>query len=199
MRGGRQEIPVDHSKLGDETLLLLVARGYEEALGELYDRYSGLVFSIACEFLGDRDAADEILQEVFTRVWLKAHTYRPERGEAKVWLASLARHLAIDAMRKRRLRPEGYSIDLSAVDFMLTSRADSPEEAAASALQQQRLRAALEALPQEQRQALALAYFGGYTHSEIAEMLNQPLGTVKTRIRSALHKLRRAMEDSHEG
>lgn len=190
---------MDHSRLSDETLLLLVARGHEEALGELYDRYSGLVFSIACEFLRDRDAADEIMQEVFTRVWLKAHTYRPERGEVKTWLASLARHLAIDALRKRQLRPEGHSIDLSAVDFMLTSRADSPEDAAASALQEQRLRAALEALPQEQRQALALAYFWGYTHGEIAEMLNQPLGTVKTRIRSALHKLRRAMEDSHEG
>ena len=192
-------IGVDYSGLNDETLLLLIARGHEEALGELYDRYNGLMFSIALEFMGDRALADDILQEVFTKVWSKADTYRPELGEVKIWLASLTRHQAIDMLRKRRLRPEGHSLDVEAMDFKLASEVPNPEEAAARSWQEHRLRQALAELPQEQRQALALAYFGGYTHRQIAEMLNEPLGTVKTRIRSAIHRLRDAMEDSQDG
>lgn len=190
-----QEFVVNYSEFSDQTLLLLVSRQHEDALSELYDRYNGLIFSIAFEFVNDRGIADEIMQEVFVQVWLKADTYQPDRGDAKVWLASLTRHKAIDVLRKRNLRPEGHSVDIESVTFKLSSKAIDPEDAADLALQSERLRGAIAELPEAQRQVLALAFFRGYTHTEIAEALNQPLGTVKTRIRSAIHQLREVLQN----
>jgi len=187
---------LDYSKLRDESLLYMICRRHEAALGELYNRYSGLVFSIALEIVGDRGLADDILQEVFASVWQKADSYRMDRGEVKVWLASLARHRAIDVRRKQDHCPEGHTVDLATVDFSLAASTPDPEEAAAAALQEQRLREALHTLPAEQRQALQLAYFGGLTTKEIAERLGEPQGTIKTRIRLALLKLRQALEDA---
>jgi len=187
---------LDYSKLRDESLLYMICRRHEAALGELYNRYNGLVFSIALEIVGDRGLADDILQEVFASVWQKADSYRMDRGEVKVWLASLARHRAIDVRRKQDHCPEGHTVDLATVDFSLAASTPDPEEAAAAALQEQRLREALHTLPAEQRQALQLAYFGGLTTKEIAERLGEPQGTIKTRIRLALLKLRQALEDA---
>jgi RNA polymerase sigma-70 factor (ECF subfamily) len=189
---------VNYSKLRDESLLYMISKQHEAALGVLYDRYNGLIFSIALEILGDRDAADDVLQEVFARVWHKADSYHRDRGDVKVWLASLARHRAIDVKRRQNHCPEGHSIELSAVDFGLPSNSPDPEEAADIALQGQRVREALSELPEEQRQALTLAYFGGLTTKQIAEQLREPQGTIKTRIRLALLKLRQALAISDE-
>ncbi len=184
---------LDYSKLCDESLLYLIGRRHEAALGALYDRYNGLVFSIALEIVGDRQIANDILQDVFASVWQKADSYRVDRGQVKVWLASLARHRAIDVKRKQIRDPEGHSVDLATMDFGLTADTPDPEDTVDVALQGQRLREALNVLPPEQRQALEMAYFGGLTTKEIAERLGEPQGTIKTRIRLALLKLRQAL------
>ncbi|GAB4575205.1 MAG: sigma-70 family RNA polymerase sigma factor [Anaerolineae bacterium] len=186
---------MDYSRFLDETLLLLVARGNESALGELYDRYNGLVFSIALEILGDRDQADEVLQEVFARVWQRADTYAPDRGAVKHWIASLARYRAIDVLRRQTRRPDGHPVDLEEVDFRLSEDNPDPEEVVDQAFDRRRVRLALRQLPEEQRQVLALAYLRGLTHRQIADLLHLPVGTVKTRIRLGLQKLRKALDE----
>jgi RNA polymerase sigma-70 factor (ECF subfamily) len=159
-------------------------------LGELYERYSRLVFSLAWNLVGDQATAEEITLDVFTRIWEKAETYRPEQAKVSTWLTSIARYRSIDMLRRRGSRPEQHSVGFAELAPDIAFSADGPEEAAELAMQQQRVRAAIAALPSDQKQVLALAYFKGYSHREIAEALNQPLGTVKTRIRLAMQKLR---------
>jgi RNA polymerase sigma-70 factor (ECF subfamily) len=181
---------VNYSALDDQTLIRLVARAHADALGELYERYSRLVFSLAWNLVGDQATAEEITLDVFTRIWEKAETYRPEQAKVSTWLTSIARYRSIDMLRRRGSRPEQHSVGFAELAPDIAFSADGPEEAAELAMQQQRVRAAIAALPSDQKQVLALAYFKGYSHREIAEALNQPLGTVKTRIRLAMQKLR---------
>lgn len=181
---------VDYSALDDATLVRLVARAHADALSVLYDRYSRLVFSLASSLVGDRASAEEITLDVFIRIWEKAETYRPEQAKVSTWLTSITRHRAIDVLRRQGSRPEQHSVSWAELSAELMPETNDPEQATELALQQQRVRAAIAALPADQRQALALAFFNGYTHREIAEALNQPLGTVKTRIRLAMQKLR---------
>jgi RNA polymerase sigma-70 factor (ECF subfamily) len=181
---------VNYSALDDQTLIRLVARAHADALGVLYERYSRLVFSLAWNLVGDQATAEEITLDVFTRIWEKAETYRPEQAKVSTWLTSIARYRSIDMLRRRGSRPEQHSVGFAELDSDDLSSADGPEEAAELAMQQQRVRAAIAVLPSEQIQVLALAYFRGYSHREIAAVLNQPLGTVKTRIRLAMQKLR---------
>lgn len=187
---------MDYSSLSDETLVkLAAARAHQDALGELYGRYGRLVFSLALNVVGDHATAEEITLDVFTRVWKSADTYRPEQAKVSTWLTSITRHRAIDVLRRQGSRPEQHSVgwaEVSPDNFPSTS---SPEEAAEIGLERQRVRAAMAELPLDQRQALALAYFKGYTHREIAEALDQPLGTVKTRIRLAMQKLRQMLQE----
>ena len=181
---------MDYSQQDDQTLLSLIVTAHEPALGALYDRYSRLVFSLAYQTVGDYTLAEEITQDVFLRVWEKADTFRPEQGRAATWLASIARNRAIDLYRRRSVRPEG-----NRADWDLESGPDLPDkqnvEAEAELAQRAvAVRQALRELPEEQRLVLTYAYFQGYSHSQIAETLNEPLGTVKTRIRLAMQKLR---------
>jgi RNA polymerase sigma-70 factor (ECF subfamily) len=187
---------VDYSSLNDETLVrLAAARTHQDALSELYDRYSRLVFSLALNVVGDHATAEEITLDVFTRVWKSADTYRPEQAKVSTWLTSITRHRSIDVLRRQSSRPEQHSVGWAEVSPDNVPSTGSPEEAAEIALERQRIRAAMAELPLDQRQALALAYFKGYTHREIAEALEQPLGTVKTRIRLAMHKLRQMLRE----
>jgi RNA polymerase sigma-70 factor (ECF subfamily) len=186
---------LDYSTLNDETLIKLLSRSHPQALGELYDRYSRLVFSLALNMVGDHATAEEITLDVFVRIWEKADTYRPERARVNTWLVSITRHRSIDVLRRRGSRAEQHSVGWADVSQDALPSVDGPEEAAELALQQQRVRAAVTQLPPEQQDVLALAYFKGYTHSEIAQALGQPLGTVKTRIRLALQKLRHTLLD----
>jgi RNA polymerase sigma-70 factor (ECF subfamily) len=181
---------VNYTTFDDETLIGLVARAHADALSELYDRYSRLVFSLAWNLVGDQATAEEITLDVFTRIWEKAETYRPEQAKVSTWLTSIARYRSIDMLRRRGSRPEQHSVGFAELAPDDMSSADGPEEAAELAMQQQRVRAAIASLPSDQKQVLALAYFKGYSHREIAQALNQPLGTVKTRIRLAMQKLR---------
>lgn len=183
----------DYAALDDETLLGLITSARTEALGALYDRYGRLVFSVAIHMVGDGPAAEEITQDVFVRVWQRAAQYRADRGKVSTWLAGIARHRAIDRLRRRGARAEQHSVLWSEETPGGSLAHDGPEEQVAIALERERVRAAVAELPEEQQQVLALAYFRGLTQREIADQLDLPLGTVKTRIRLGMDKLRQAL------
>jgi len=178
----------DHTVCSDETLISLIAQSQEQALAQLYDRYYRLIFSIALAIVDDSDTAEEITLDVFMRVWQKAGTYRAEQAKASTWLTQIARHHAIDVLR-RTARMHRFIVSWDETISHVESSGPNPEESAEIALRRERMRAALAQLPPEQRQALILAYFGGYTQSQIADLLVQPLGTIKTRLRLALRKV----------
>ncbi len=184
-----------YAALDDETLIRQIAAAHTEALGALYDRYARLVFSLAYHTVGNYAAAEEITQDVFTNIWEKAATYRPDQGKVSTWLTSIARHRAIDTLRRQGARPERRSIDWAAAAPTALPRLAGPEDAVLAHLERQRVRSAVATLPEDQRLVLSLAFFEGKTHSEIAAELGQPLGTVKTRIRLAMQKLRQLLQD----
>ena len=184
---------MDYTQFDDETLIRLVAHEQAEALGTLYDRYGRLVFGLALNAVGNPSTAEEVTQDVFLRIWQKADTYRAEQSKVSTWLTSIARNRAIDVLRQQRVRPEQRAVEWAEVPAAAVPQAQGPEEEVALALEQQRVRSAVAQLPEEQRQVLALAYFRGYSHSRIAELLGQPLGTVKTRIRLGMGRLRQML------
>jgi RNA polymerase sigma-70 factor (ECF subfamily) len=186
---------LDYSALDDNTLIRLIIQARPEALSALYDRYGRLVYSMALHATGDAETAEEIAQDVFVRVWEKAVTYRSEQAKVSTWLASIARYRAIDVLRQKGARPERSSVGLDDLVPGMEPRVDSPEGAAEKSIEHARVRAAVASLPKEQQRALELAYFQGLSHSEIAEWLDEPLGTVKTRIRLAMQKLREILQD----
>jgi RNA polymerase sigma-70 factor, ECF subfamily len=190
-----EEPELDYSTLDDVELIGLIVRSEPAALSQLYDRYSRLVFSIAYSLVGDYATTEEITQDVFIRVWERASQYRADQGKVSTWLISIARHRSIDMLRRQGARPEDHTVSWaeSTIDGMPSD--DDPQEAAELSMQRQRVRAAIAQLPIDQKEALALAYFNGYTHRQIAERLEQPLGTVKTRIRLAMQKLRQLLKD----
>lgn len=175
--------------------MTLITRAEPDALGELYDRYHRLVFSLALNSVTDHAAAEEITLDVFTRVWEKAETYRAEQSKVTTWLLSLARHRTIDVLRQRHTRLERNMVSWADVPETVSFNSNSPEEAVELTMRQELVQAAIAQLPAEQKQSLALAYFKGYTHRQIAELLQEPLGTVKTRLRSAMQKLRQMLQD----
>lgn len=186
---------MDYATLDDESLLRFIRRAHPDALSVLYDRYGRLIYSIAFNLIGDSHTAEEITLDIFNQVWLKAHLYQAERASVRVWLTSMARYRTIDVLRRENSRPQQYEIDWAELYHQPISSPSSLESDTHLALQRKRVHLAVAALPQEQQEALALAYFGGYTHSEIAEQLDLPLGTIKTRIRLALKKLRTILLD----
>jgi RNA polymerase sigma-70 factor (ECF subfamily) len=181
---------MDYSLLDDGILLNLIARGQQNALSELYDLYSRLVYSVALNSLADPALAEEITQDVFVRVWEKAETYHNEQGRVATWLTSIARNRAIDIFRRNRARLENLRISWEAVESFDPPAPHNVEEEVDIAQRAQRVRWAIAQLPEEQKLALGLAYFRGLSHSEIAQTLGEPLGTVKTRIRLGMEKLR---------
>lgn len=184
--------------LDDAALITLIAgssgEAAHQALGVLYDRYGRLVYTIAYHVVGDNETAEEITQDAFVRVWESAATYRAEMAKVTSWLVSIARHRAIDELRRRGSRPEQNSVgwpsdsDLENIEHLPVL--NGPEDAVESAIQSRGIRQMVALLPPEQRQVLGLAYFKGMSHSQIAEMLGEPLGTVKSRIRTAMQRLR---------
>lgn len=182
----------------DESLIRQVAELREEALSQLYDRYSDLVFSIALAIVDDRSTAEEITLDVFMRVWQKAASYRADQAKVRTWLSHIARHHAIDILRRRSIRLDHYTISWDGVPLSDTLTAQDPQELVELSLRGERVRAAIAHLPQDQKQALALAYYGGLTQVEIAEALQQPLGTIKTRLRLAMQKLRHLLREEQE-
>jgi RNA polymerase sigma-70 factor, ECF subfamily len=181
-------ISTELTALHDEELLALVVRRQEAALGAIYDRYGRLVYTIALRITGDRETAEEVVQDVFQNVWQAARSYQPGIGSFSSWLLGIARHRAIDATRSKRERARTRE---QALDFDRPAGDEaSLENTVAQGMLRDTVRAALDALPPNQRQAIELAYYGGLTRAEIAERLGEPLGTIKTRLRLGLLKLR---------
>jgi RNA polymerase sigma-70 factor (ECF subfamily) len=184
---------VSYGALSEEQLIALVQQGDRDALGELYDRRSKAVFGFALHLLRDTARAEEVTQEVFLNVWLKARTFDPSRGGFSTWLMTMAHHKAIDQMR--RFQRQRIALEEAAQDSLvhLDTSSDSPLMGAQKAQEAETVRKALETLPVEQRTVITLAYYQGLSQSEIATRLKQPLGTVKTRMRLAIQKLRVAL------
>lgn len=185
----------DYALDSDEKLVSLIAQAREQALAQLYERYNRLIFSLALAIVNDRETAEEITLDVFMRVWQKAWTYRPEQAKVSTWLTHIARHHSIDVLRRRAARLDQSAVHWEDAIRNVESSQPSPQESAELSLRRARIQAALARLPAEQKQALFLAYFGGYTQSQIAEILAQPLGTIKTRLRLAMQKLREFLKE----
>lgn len=184
------------SVIGDDQLMGRVADGDTAALEVLYDRYVRQCFGLALRMLGDAPLAEEVVQEVFTKVWTRPGSYSAQKGKFVSWLLSLVHHRCIDELR-RRSRTQ-VSLDDPTTGSVLDTRADpnsNPEAEVWLGEQQRVVRQALEEISPQQRQVLELAYFGGLSQSEIAARLDQPLGTVKTRTRQGLKSLRVLIHD----
>jgi RNA polymerase sigma-70 factor, ECF subfamily len=175
----------DQPQVTDSMLISRIRAGDEDALAALHDRYSQVVYSVALRVLGETTQAEDILQEIFLQLWRNPQTFDSNRGSLGAWLAVITRHRAIDQLRRRR--PESDIEDvIVAVDTRLEQTTDRNMAIA-------KIRAVVERLPAEQRKPLEMAFFEGLTHSEIASKTGEPLGTIKTRIRSALLTLRKAL------
>ncbi len=179
----------------DESLIRLITEGQSAALGVLYDRYGRLVFSLAFQVTSDAAVAEEITQEVFLQIWNKATTYQSSQGKVTTWITSVARHRAIDSLRRRGARPEGHQIDFEDSEEPDLVDPVAVEEQVEFSQRSKAVRRAIARLPPDQKKALALAFFKGLTHQEIAEQTGEPLGTVKTRIRLAMIKLKQILGD----
>ena len=176
----------EQAQIADVELLKAVARGDEQALAELYDRYRGILFGLLVRILNSREEAEDVLQEVFLQVWRQAADFDEKRGKPFTWLVTLARSRGIDRLRSLGARDR----------VAQASTREASEEVSDAAIdtfrseQRELVTSALAQLPEEQKSPLVLAYFDGLTQSEIAAKLGAPLGTVKTRMRAGMIKLR---------
>ena len=173
----------------DEQLIAQVARGDTAAYEMLYDRYSSAVMGFAWKITGDRSLVEEILQETFWRVWRKADLFQNQRGAFASWFFGIARNLSIDMLRRQRTQVQPADESGQMIERTADPSLDVPETAWLRVKHQQ-MRAAMESLPNEQRYVIEMAYFRGMTRQEIARATGEPLGTIHTRARLALQKLR---------
>jgi RNA polymerase sigma-70 factor (ECF subfamily) len=183
-----------HTHLSDEALVALVARGDESALGELYDRVGRVAYGIAYRVLRDDRLAEDAVQEGFLAAWRSAATFRADRAKASTWIVTLVHRRAVDIVRRehrRRAEPLETETRADPVD-----PAGSAEDTAWLGFERDRVQAALRALPDAQREAIELAYYGGYSQSELAERLGLPLGTIKSRMFAGLARLRELLDES---
>jgi RNA polymerase sigma factor (sigma-70 family) len=170
--------------LSDEALVLLAARSEQAALGELYDRYGRAAYGLARRILRDDALAEDAVQEAFLGVWRTAPRFVPDRGTASTWILTLVHRRAVDLVRREERRRA------DTLEQAPEPGGGSVEEEAWLRLQRERVQDALKQLPDQQREALELAYYGGFTQSELAERLGQPLGTIKSRMFMGLSRLR---------
>ena len=190
---------VEYQELEDHQLIHWIALAEKEALEALYGRYSSSVFSLAMYMLKQEALAEEVTQDIFLNIWLKASSYKSDRGAPRAWIMSVAHHKIVDVIRSRRRTLTVTDPSLYETLDLIPSSEVPVDEQVVRNLERERILKALSTLPQPQRQVIMLAYFGGYSQSEMAEMLQQPLGTVKTRVRLAMQKLRGVLErDVHD-
>jgi RNA polymerase sigma-70 factor, ECF subfamily len=176
-------------RLADEELMPLVGRKDPEAFEVLFDRHGGAAFSLAYRIVGDRAAAEEVTQEAFISVWRSGARFDAARGSVRSWLLSVVRNRAIDFLRSRAGKAPKLSFDDDSVLEQRPAKERTEEEALRRETAGE-LRGAIGKLPGEQSKVIELAYFGGFSHSEIAQILNLPMGTVKGRMRLGLEKIR---------
>jgi RNA polymerase sigma factor (sigma-70 family) len=170
--------------LSDEALVALAARSENSALAELYDRYGRTAYGLAFRILRDQTLAEDAVQEAFLAVWRTASRFVPERGKASTWILTLVHRRAVDVVRREQRRRS------ESLDRAPEPAVEGVEEDAWLRLQRERVQAALRNLPDAQREALELAYYGGFSQSELAERLGQPLGTIKSRMFTGLSRMR---------
>ena len=182
----------DLAHLSDEALVALVARSDESALAELYDRVGGTAYGLAYRVLRDEALAEDAVQEAFLGLWRSAGSFIPERAKASTWILTLVHRRAVDLVRREQRR---RTEPLEGTPDPVTG---SAEEAAWLRLDRERVQAALAQLPDQQREAIELAYYGGYSQSELADRLGQPLGTIKSRMFAGLTRLRELLEEGNE-
>jgi RNA polymerase sigma-70 factor, ECF subfamily len=178
--------------VSDDRMLDLLARAEPEGVEMLYDRYSGLAYTLALRVLNDPGAAEDVVQDAFLSIWRRASTYRSDRGSLRTWVCSIVHHRALDRLRGRAGRTR-QDVALEHAPIEATSVSDTWDRVADD-LERDEIRRALTDLTVEQRETIELAYFGGYSQTEISDLMNVPLGTVKGRTRLALRKLRGALE-----
>jgi RNA polymerase sigma-70 factor (ECF subfamily) len=179
-------------------LIRRIAKADSAALGELYDATNRLVFGLVLRIVRDPGAAEEVTIDVFTQIWRQAATYDLNRGVPSAWLFMLARSRAIDRLRSRA-RQNAERVQPLDDAYELPDPSPNPEQASTSASRTRLIRSALEGLPKEQREAIELAYFSGLSHSEIAAQSGEPLGTVKTRLRLGMARLRELLRPIQGG
>ena len=195
----RTEPTPDSDEPDDLQLLQRIAAKDKDALNTLYNRYMTPVYSLSLHMLKQPPLAEEVTQDVFLNIWLKADSFNASRGNPRSWIMSVTHHRVVDVIRARRRTytmtdPEGYE-----TLERLPSSGPSVESQVTQSLDRERIVRALATLPDNQREVIELAYFEGYSQSEMAEKLSQPLGTIKTRVRLAMQKLRMSLqEDDYE-
>jgi RNA polymerase sigma-70 factor (ECF subfamily) len=181
----------------DSALVAQAAAGDERALGELYDRYGGMAFSLACAIVGEHADAEEVVADAYAQVWRSASGFDPSRGSVAAWLATIVRTRALDLVRSRKRRArvleEAAMVTDEGETLVLAPTPESPDRGAELTDVSTIVRRSLAELPPPQRRVIELAYFGGLSQSEIAAQLSEPLGTVKTRMRAGMDKLRQAL------
>jgi RNA polymerase sigma-70 factor (ECF subfamily) len=177
--------------LSDEALVALAARSEQLALAELYDRYGRPAFGLAVRIVRDEGLAEDAVQDAFMTIWRTASRFVPAKGKASTWILTLVHRRAVDVVRREQRR-RGESLDLAAEP----AGGAAADEEAWLRLQRERVQAALKQLPDQQREALELAYYGGFTQSELAERLGQPIGTIKSRMFNGLSRLRELLGDT---
>jgi RNA polymerase sigma-70 factor, ECF subfamily len=188
--GGRRGMPKDLAHFSDEALVALVVRSDQVALSELYDRYGRVAYNLAYRILRDPALAEDAVQEAFLTVWRTAARFLPERSKASTWILTLVHRRAVDLVRReerRRAEP---------LDETLEPAGEETDESAWLRLERERVQTALRRLPDQQREALELAYYGGFTQSELAERLGLPLGTIKSRMFAGLARMRELLAEA---
>jgi RNA polymerase sigma factor (sigma-70 family) len=183
-------MPKDLAHLSDEALVALVVRSDQVALAELYDRYGRVAYNLAYRILRDSALAEDAVQEAFLTVWRTAARFLPERSKASTWILTLVHRRAVDLVRReerRRAEP---------LDEMLEPAGEETDESAWLRLERERVQTALRQLSDQQREALELAYYGGFTQSELAERLGLPLGTIKSRMFAGLARMRELLAEA---
>ena len=181
-------MPRELAHLSDEAVVALAARSDDIAFAELYDRYGCVAYGLALRVLRDESLAEDAVQEAFLAVWRGAAHFIPERGKASTWILTLVHRRAVDLVRRENRRRADPLEDVAA------GAEGSAEDVAWLRLERERVQAALKQLPDPQREAIELAYYGGFTQSELAERLGQPLGTVKSRMFAGLARLHELLD-----
>ena len=184
-------------KSPDSALVALAASGDERALGDLYDRYGGMAYSLACAIVGEHADAEEVVADAFAQIWRSASGFDPARGSVAAWVATITRTRALDLVRSRKRRArvleEAAVVTDEGETLVLAPTVEAADRGAEQSETSAIVRRSLDDLPAAQRRVIELAYFGGFSQSEIAAQLSEPLGTVKTRMRTAMEKLRQAL------
>ena len=181
-------------RLADEELMPLIGEKDPDAFGVFYDRHGGVAYSLAYRIVGERGAAEDVTQEAFISIWRSGARYDAARGSVRTWMLGIVRNRAIDFLRSKAGRAPKLDFD----DDSILEHRPAAERTESEALQREtarEVRGALDELPGEQAKVIQLAYFGGFSHSEIAEMLGTPLGTIKGRMRLGLDKIRATLAE----